>query len=326
MALRRSDAGVAVLLSEIPAFAGHLRAATLLRPRAGTPVREDSSVGGPLLWPAGEEWPLCTAAHLVETREKLTDRERETCLRIDRERREWHVRHPDRPYRLSAEDAAEQTRVMAGAGVLDLIAWERVRWVPDTTGSGVPMVPVVQLFARDVPGVPWPPGTDVLQLLWCPNDHAEQPAQPGYWGPAVDLRFRASQAVRQHRVPPPRPDRADRSYLPHPCTVAPVRIAELPDPDELPAELSEAGEAWAEEHGVEFHRCLACRPGWKVGGWPSWHQTDLVPVECDCGAAMRLLLTLDSGGDPHLNVGRFGELRVFTCPVDGSHPFRLNLQ
>jgi hypothetical protein len=25
-------------------------------------------------------------------------------------------------------------------------------------------------------------------------------------------------------------------------------------------------------------------------------------------------------------VGRFGELRVFTCPADPSHPIRLNIQ
>ncbi|MDX3232642.1 hypothetical protein [Streptomyces sp. ME19-01-6] len=27
--------------------------------------------------------------------------------------------------------------------------------------------PVLQLYAADVPDLPFPPGTDLLQLLWC---------------------------------------------------------------------------------------------------------------------------------------------------------------
>ncbi|THA23321.1 hypothetical protein [Streptomyces sp. A1547] len=95
---------------------------------------------------------------------------------------------------------------------------------------------------------------------------------------------------------------------------------------ELSGELFGEAEAWAGEHGIEYHRTLACLEGWKAGGWPSWHLTDLVPIDCACGAKARLFLTVDSGRDPDLNVGRFGELRIFTCPVDASHPLRLNIQ
>ncbi|MFF0410558.1 DUF1963 domain-containing protein [Kitasatospora sp. NPDC004745] len=35
------------------------REAVRLHPRAGEPSPSESSVGGPLLWPAGEPWPLC---------------------------------------------------------------------------------------------------------------------------------------------------------------------------------------------------------------------------------------------------------------------------
>lgn len=34
-----------------------------LRPRRGAPSSTESSVGGPLLWPAGEAWPVCTHMH-----------------------------------------------------------------------------------------------------------------------------------------------------------------------------------------------------------------------------------------------------------------------
>lgn len=37
------------------------RSAVRLHPRHGTPTVRDSSVGGPLLWPADEPWPLCAA-------------------------------------------------------------------------------------------------------------------------------------------------------------------------------------------------------------------------------------------------------------------------
>jgi hypothetical protein len=39
------------------------RTATRLHPRRGTPTAEQSSIGGPLLWPAGEAWPVCPRTH-----------------------------------------------------------------------------------------------------------------------------------------------------------------------------------------------------------------------------------------------------------------------
>jgi hypothetical protein len=36
------------------------------------------------------------------------------------------------------------------------------------------MVPVVQLYARDVPELPFPRGRDVLQIVWCPLIHEDQ--------------------------------------------------------------------------------------------------------------------------------------------------------
>jgi hypothetical protein len=41
----------------IPEFAGLARETTLLYPRSGSPGVHESSMGGPLLWPAGEPWP-----------------------------------------------------------------------------------------------------------------------------------------------------------------------------------------------------------------------------------------------------------------------------
>lgn len=297
----------------------------MLRPTSGTPSLLDSSVAGPLLWPADETWPVCRGPHLVEVREGLSDAEREALQRIDRNMRARRAGKPDAAWEISEEEATVQSRIMAGAGALDMVTWERIRRVPVTSVDGVPMLGVLQLHARDVPAAAWPEGTDVLQVLWCPEDHSGLPGQSDYWDPAVEMRHRSAATVSAV-LDPPVPDDIGGRRAPLPCVLDPVEVTDLPDQDELPAELLAAAESWAERHGVEFHRVLACHEGWKVGGWPSWHLTDLVPVTCSCGATARLFLTIDSGGDPGVNVGRFGELRVFTCPADASHPHRLNIQ
>ncbi|WP_433262055.1 hypothetical protein ACQPWR_21770 [Micromonospora vinacea] len=45
-----------------PELREHSITATRLHPRPGAPTVTDSSVGGPLLWPADEEWPVCDDA------------------------------------------------------------------------------------------------------------------------------------------------------------------------------------------------------------------------------------------------------------------------
>jgi hypothetical protein len=88
----------------IPEFAGLARETVLLYPRSGDPGVHESSMGGPLLWPAGEPWPYCDQSG------------------------HW----------------------AAGPG-----------FEPggDVTLGAVPMVPVVQLFARDVPQLEFPTPT-----------------------------------------------------------------------------------------------------------------------------------------------------------------------
>ncbi len=313
------------LIAHAPAFADHTRPATLLRPSAGDPSPHESSVGGPLLWPADEPWPVCRAPHLVHKREKLSDQDRKLWQEIDRRMKERRQARGGGAYEVTAEDAEAQSRMMAGAGALDMITWERVRTVSEPHTTPVPMVPVLQLHARDTPDLPSPAGTDLFQLLWCPDDHAEPPGQPRYWGPNVEIRHRSASGVAE-TLDPPRPAEAKDGYLPRPCVLDPLHVVDLPDRDELPHALAETAEDWAEERGLDYARTFGCLPGWKAGGWPSWHLTDLVPIDCSCGSRMRLLLTLDSGRDPDLNVGRFGELRVFACPSDDSHAFRLNIQ
>ncbi|MFE0508652.1 hypothetical protein [Streptomyces sp. NPDC058964] len=312
------------LIEHVPAFAEHARPATLLRPSAGTPGPYESSVGGPLLWPSDEQWPVCRAPHLVHKREKLSERDQELWQEMDRRMKERRAARGG-AYEITEEDAQTQRRIMDGAGALDMITWERIRTVSEPHATPSPMVAVLQLFSRDVPGLHFPAGSDLLQLLWCPDDHSEPPGQPRYWGPNVEVRFRSAAGVAEI-LDPPRPQELKNGYLPHPCVLDPVDVVDLPDQDELPEDLVETADAWAEDLDLEYARTFGCLSGWKAGGWPSWHLTDLVPIDCSCGARMRLHLTMDSGGAPKLNVGRFGELRVFMCPLDDSHPVRLNIQ
>ncbi|MEU6968146.1 hypothetical protein AB0A71_10445 [Kitasatospora aureofaciens] len=52
----------------------------------------------------------------------------------------------------------------------------RTSYAPPKGAEGpFSLVPVLQLFAADVPGLEFPDGTDLLQVLWCPFDH-----EPGY--------------------------------------------------------------------------------------------------------------------------------------------------
>ncbi|MFI9291862.1 hypothetical protein [Streptomyces gardneri] len=327
--MTEEDAGRASMrptpVDDVPdLLAAYARPATLLRPTAGDPGPRDSSVGGPLLWPADEPWPVCRAPHVVGKRERLSDRDRELWQEYDRRMKARRRARTRGSSVMTAEEDEVRTRIMDGASAIDLKTWERIRTVSEHPATPAPMIPVLQLHAQDVPDLPLPEGADLLQLLWCPDDHAEPPGQPHYWGPNVEMRHRAAASVGTVAAPP-RPEHSRNVYLPRPCVLDPVRVVDLPAEDELPAELVGTAHAWADARAVAY-RHLACLRGWKAGGRPSWHLTDLVPIDCACGARMRLLLTLDSGGDPKLTLGRSGELRVFTCPEDLTHPFRLNVQ
>ncbi|MFI7238424.1 hypothetical protein [Streptomyces cyaneofuscatus] len=101
---------------------------------------------------------------------------------------------------------------------------------------------------------------------------------------------------------------------------------------------------------IDYMSDLSIAPGWKVGGFASWHLTDPAPVDCQvCGTAMPPLLTVhqrecdgasrswlpiedrDAENDPRVidpvgvYLGR-GLMRVHTCPTDPSHPPRLSFQ
>ncbi|MET8751473.1 hypothetical protein ABZW32_15440 [Streptomyces sp. NPDC004667] len=271
-----------------PQLAPLARTATRLHPRPGSPAPHDSSVGGPLLWPADEPWPHCDEGH--------------------------------------------------------------------EGGGPVAMVPVAQLYVRDVPLLRAPGGTDLLQVLWCPFDHEPDNT------PLTALFWRSEAEVTEVLTAPPEPYAVEYDgYVPQPCLLAPERITEYPNRMELNRELQQQlanGSRW-EGTGMDdyylpapdefYWNELSVAPGWKAGGWTRWGLTDPVARLCrTCGAGMDPLLTIASSEwgsntrgwipyedqplstpsvDNHqpwnptgLDLARGYDLQLHVCPVSPDHP------
>ncbi|ACZ90091.1 hypothetical protein Sros_7406 [Streptosporangium roseum DSM 43021] len=210
-----------------PELAGRSRTTVRLHPRRGAPAVTDSSMGGPLLWPAGESWPFCGSSD-----------------------------HED----LSA---------------LQSIA----------------MVPILQIYARDVPELPFPPDTDVCQVLWCPFVHESD------YRPVVHVVWRDSHLLTDLLAEAPEPVASEKGYRPRPCVLSPERVEEYPAVWEASKELYAKIDAWEssldgpEEWSYQYH--LSVAPGTKVGGWVDWVQSP-ESVECDQDHEMEHLLTIAS--------------------------------
>jgi hypothetical protein len=304
-----------------PELRQHSATATRLHPRPGTPTAADSSIGGPLLWPAGEPWPVCPDGddhYIFELRTPAT-------------------------VRRGREIYAVATARAAATGADYHLTDEEQAALPDIDFSEpdelvcqpIPLVPVAQLHRRDIPDFAGPDGTDLLQILWCPLDHPDE----GY-NPRVRLYWRRSAELSGPLSTPPEPPVVNESYLPVPCVVHPEQVREYQYGGLLPKDLDARITAW-EQAGHSYQADLSLAPGWKVGGFANWSLTDPHPMDCaECGAAMTLLFTADSGEwhgadcswrpvdepesaspDPtDVSIGRGYALYVFRCPASFEHP------
>ncbi|GHA06149.1 hypothetical protein GCM10010329_30840 [Streptomyces spiroverticillatus] len=208
--------------------------------------------------------------------------------------------------------------------------WPTCSLPDENSADGTPanaMVPVVQIFRRDAPGAWWPADADLLQILWCPNEHWDPPLQQADISPVVEFRWRRAAEVTGQLLNPPAPSRYDEdSYLPRACTVTAEQVTDFPFRDELPAELHPRLEKLVHETGGDGHDVITRLAGWKLGGWPTWHLTQPTEIPCeDCGTAMTLLFTVASDNVTGVVVGRWGDLRIFTCPTDHRHAFQVDL-
>jgi len=304
-----------------PELAPLARRTVRLHPRLGAPSVHDSSVGGPLLWPAAEPWPGCCGPH------------------------------PEDEPPVSLADVRLRRAIEEGTWEGDSATEDEVL---EATYDGHPMgtepnalLPVAQLYARDIPGLPCPEGADLLQVLWCPLEHDPE------WMPAATVVWRSSAAVGEALAEPPQP--ADVShhggYVPEPCVLHPEVVTEYPAPLELDRDLARRIEDWCERevtgpgphnlHPDEFRAFyqheLSVAPGWKVGGWGPWSFRDPGVMRCSvCECVTMPLLTiasgdLDGGGwdpvqdrlageDIGVQIGRSYNMQLYYCPGSFDHP------
>ncbi|MBR7835568.1 hypothetical protein KDL01_20000 [Actinospica durhamensis] len=193
----------------------------------------------------------------------------------------------------------------------------------------VVMASVLQLYRRDLPagilpapGWEFPDGTDLLQVLWCPNLHMDT------YGPRVRVFWRIAAHVHTARVANPTLNTSSENLgidnlAPHPCVIHPETVVDFPpiarvqgdgcaDPEflygVLPAPLEQACLAWTVDGALpdeeswnsdRGYRCQARVPGWKLGGWIRDAGFYPEPSQyCDCGApAFSLLDTTFEGLD-----------------------------
>ncbi|MFD0555920.1 hypothetical protein ACFQ3B_02525 [Stackebrandtia endophytica] len=217
---------------------------------------------------------------------------------------------------------------------------------PDPSAP-TPLIPVAQLYYRDVPGLPWPERYDLLQILWCPRNH---PNADTPYNPVFELRWRLSETIGDQLDSPPRPVSCPEEYLPNPCVVHPEVVTEYPNGASLPPPLEKSIRDWEDEMGdnLTYHWESALAPGWKAmghGGY--WGVIDPYPMTCACGEEQQPLFTVASGEydagthawrpveedgtdpttqDPvEVFIGRGYTLQLYYCPRSEHHANRTEM-
>jgi hypothetical protein len=260
-----------------PELAGLARTTVRLHPWQSAVTVRESSLGGPVLWPAEEAWPVCSADH-PDPRPLTSTRGRELQRRLKEVRARMYelsgaIGHPE-----SSSLSREFTRLETDIRVL-----RRTEFADGPAMS----LPIAQFYARDFPELPFPEAADVCQILWCPTEH-----EP-YYSPRPVVWWRDSASVTAVGAAT-EPDRAlsDEDSLPAACRISPERVVEFPHWLDLPSDqMRERVAEWEEGQDWSYGEHLSTAPGSKIGGWINWVQDPRWP-ECDRGHRMDHLLTV----------------------------------
>ena len=172
------------------------------------------------------------------------------------------------------------------------ILWPKAEPWPLCEVHGQPLLPVAQLTAADFPETPFPRRTDLMQVLWCPADHAEAgyaPLPRIFWRKAASIRDRLKRMPASENV-------EKQDYVVCPCRLNPERVIEFPHGDEFDTRLRTVLAEVENEYTkvVDYFRSLGPATGWKVGGWIDWIHWPKYPVCDSCGKPMQHLLTISS--------------------------------
>ncbi|GGM71676.1 hypothetical protein GCM10011609_04240 [Lentzea pudingi] len=180
-------------------------------------------------------------------------------------------------------------------------------------GVRMPFVGAVQLYQRDFPELPFPPGADLLQVFLCTLHHDLDDC----FGPDVRLVWRDSTTVVELIEEEPEPSVQEEIYVPTVNVLEPIRYTEYAHSFDRPADLRDAD--WPETSA-----------GSKIGGWTCWWQSGPITFTCpECGSEQRQMLSLatsePSGENVEWAFGRDGNLNILTCVKDVLHPVHLHI-
>lgn len=266
------------IAGDIPALASWARNVTRLHPRAGAPTMHDSSVGGPLLWPADEPWPTCPQPYFASPPlTTLADIRTQRALLTDA----W-----------SRSAAGQDFMTPHEREMVDRLRAGTLNVLPSGPSA---LIPLAQLYARDAPALSFPEGTDLLQVLWAASRGLEGCSSE------IQLRWRASGDVEDVLMSPPEPAFVEASeHVPEPCVLRPEQVFEYPPGHLLDGELEQQANEWSKTNGFGYWDFYAVAPGWKAGGWPAGFTfrdpPDPEEQECgECGGPVDALLTVGSG-------------------------------
>jgi hypothetical protein len=203
-------------------------------------------------------------------------------------------------------------------------------------GLRTPFAGCAQLYQADFPELPFPDGTDLLQVFLCTIEHED------IFGPDARLVWRAASQVTDPLDDQPAPVLVDPRYVFRPCVFNPCRATQYPRTCELPHELLDELE-FVNNDGVD----PAGNPSWptfgdasKIGGWTRWFAGGPGDSECpECGTLRVQLLALsehevectecDRPESAHMGwqlLGGGGALNFLACPNDVHHPVQLLLE
>ncbi|MFE4265407.1 non-ribosomal peptide synthetase [Streptomyces sp. NPDC056883] len=240
----------------------------------------------------------------------------------------------------------------------ELADFQRARAGRPWPDGPIPLLPVTQVYLRDVPSLHPPDSADLLQVLWCPFSHAKTAL------PETAVFWRTAASVTEVLTTPPETSVIEyHGYLPHPCLLSPEEVTEYPHSTDLEHETlrqvqtcrtwqvaAEPDDLDEDEPTPEdvYNWSLSVSPGWKIGGWTRWGLTDPHPRLCDvCGSEMDSLLTIASSEwgetskswiphedrdvsasplDPYpeqptkVQIADGNNLHLYVCPTSLEHP------
>jgi hypothetical protein len=207
--------------------------------------------------------------------------------------------------------------------------------LPVSSSSG-PYTPIVQLRKLDFPLIAFPTGTDLLQILWRPQDLKDEITEHKKWIGKWALNEACTSVMSADRAPavlwrkskeltgilePPRVAAKYKGLFPEGSCALSGRLV-----NEFPVRLEQFG---LDIYQRQMQSCENFRQA-KVGGHPSWTAAGGMEPKCkDCGVALALIVSLDplvhngKGGwhNPSKLFHQFGgNWMLFACEKCDSRP------